>query len=82
MVDIIPKIGEGTFEDIIRKKSTKVSDVGVVVDCGATGVHGDGLGEDGCEGVLGSREGVVERYRAGGWGCGRGGLFFISCGAG
>ncbi len=51
---------EVAAQDVLAQERAEVADVGVVVDRGAAGVHGDAAVLCGAEFLLASREGVVE----------------------
>jgi len=54
------EVVEDAFEDVVGEEGAEVSDVGVVVDGGAAGVHGNVSGGYREEGGFGSGQGVVE----------------------
>jgi len=44
---------QGAFEDVVGEEGSEVSHVGVVVDGGAAGVHGNLAGDEWFDGLFG-----------------------------
>ncbi len=61
MIDVVSKVLESSFQNVISQEGTKVSHMGTVVDGGAAGVHFDFPRFQRLQGFFGARLGIIQK---------------------